>query len=306
MRPSPFEQPDFASGGSVNIHLSKEQNRALTCLSRAYDPDDGERAAFRAQASNVTLEQVIDLHRALENTFWAATILRCLEDRFTEWIGDPRLLDLPERTLSQIVRFPEPSDRENFDRVFDFCLQVLDRVGAGASSLFHGVDPAALSRAQMQQLHGRPAFAWQYLIAPMSQSVSSCLRKAVDAQQHSVDNERRIVNLERQPRNSDQFSWKIAASVCLVIFPIVFAYCAFLFRQLHEEIALLKASNRETETMQSKWAELEAINATVIEEFNEFIRQTKERRELKARQQAESEADRKKTQGWEARRQGVE
>jgi hypothetical protein len=87
------------------------------------------------------------------------------------FIDDDSLLSLPLSLLKRVVVFPDHSQfeadetvaRAAFDRIFEFCVRLLDRKGSSASVLFAGMDLQLVSAGQLAVLHRRGDFIWAFV-----------------------------------------------------------------------------------------------------------------------------------------------
>jgi hypothetical protein len=100
----------FDGTDSIRVLVSDKQNKMFACIQRAYDASDQEQDVYRQRGSKITFDQAIDLHHAFKRAQWSTKVLQSfLQDRFPEWIGNPRLAELPLSLLQEIVHFPPPA-----------------------------------------------------------------------------------------------------------------------------------------------------------------------------------------------------
>jgi hypothetical protein len=85
-----------------------------------------------------------------------------LRARLSDYLDSPDLLTLPQPFLSRVIVFSEEDDCD-FDRLFEFCLRVLARVGPSASVLFRGLDLSRCSSPQLEGLRSARSFIWGFV-----------------------------------------------------------------------------------------------------------------------------------------------
>jgi hypothetical protein len=88
------------------------------------------------------------------------------------FVDDDSLASLPLSLLKRLITFPDHSQfqadetaaRAAFDRLFGFCVRLLDRHGSSASSLFEGIDLQLCTAHQLAVLHERRDFIWAFVV----------------------------------------------------------------------------------------------------------------------------------------------
>jgi hypothetical protein len=92
---------------------------------------------------------------------------RQLKAHLLDFLDDPELPTLPLNVLARVITFsgriPTENNRNEFDRLFKFCLQLLDDQASSASMLFVGLDLTHCSASQIHDLHSRNSFLWAFL-----------------------------------------------------------------------------------------------------------------------------------------------
>jgi hypothetical protein len=100
--------------------------------------------------------------RSLEHGHDTSGLEHRLKSNLSDFLDEADLRTLPLSFLARVISFGDRAavDELKFDRIFRFCLRVLDERGASASVLFHGLDLRQCSAGQLHELHSRDSFLW--------------------------------------------------------------------------------------------------------------------------------------------------
>jgi hypothetical protein len=107
------------------------------------------------------------IKRSLKQGSETSALEQRLKANLADFADDAELRALPLGFLTRVISFtdrvPAAENRVEFDRIFAFCLRVLDERGSEASVLFHGLDLGRCSAGQIHELHSRAYFLWAFV-----------------------------------------------------------------------------------------------------------------------------------------------